>query len=725
MKKFIFFICFIIIFSFTGMNIVLGNAARPTYVNRHYFQNGTYEIREKIIDGNIIWTEANSPYVIEDKVVIGSRGNLTIEAGVKVFFENTKEEFVVKDGGKLNIEGSFGNEVVFSKFSEGEDSWGAISFEKGSSGNIDFGKFEFGGSSSEAIINIYSSDVRITNTVFSNSSSSGICIVGEVDPIIKSIGFDLDNDYVILQKDVNADPKFENLFSHGKTGKIKIEAGANLGDSPCISRQINWEDPSLPYVIDGWLKIGSEGVLNIGPKVQVLFSELDTPLKGNITVSNKGKLITNDVEFNSEYNTQYWDYIYGEEGSELDIRNTTIENGGYSNKGALRIDTKDANIKNTTILNSSSHGIYIGKSDITPSLCGVVIEECNGYGIYLAENAKPKYDRIFQKDNEKDGVFVGSSQLYGNNVWGSDEGPYYLSGIYNLEKDANLDIGPGTIIYFEKNGELKKSSIIAKSGSKILSKGNSNNPIIYTGPSENYWGSIILENGSRGKFDYSIFEYGGHNDFYPLDSGSTNYGVLNTFTNNLVVHNSSFENLKNNGIYIGDGIAPYSISKNKFDIDYDKFAIYKWDKNINVYAGDNWWNHYSGPYNVNTNPRGFGPMVSDEINIFPFLESPFDNGENKALWKENPETSDIKKIWHIKFNYLIDPKYVNTSYINVLDARGEFIDIEVSSEGSNTIVVKPKNYYNKGKYVLIIKNGIKSKSGKTFKKGIEMKFDIM
>ena len=55
MKKFIFFICFIIIFSFTGMNIVLGNAARPTYVNRHYFQNGTYEIREKIINEDITW----------------------------------------------------------------------------------------------------------------------------------------------------------------------------------------------------------------------------------------------------------------------------------------------------------------------------------------------------------------------------------------------------------------------------------------------------------------------------------------------------------------------------------------------------------------------------------------------------------------------------------------------------------------------------------------------
>ena len=252
------------------------------------------------------------------------------------FFENTKEEFVVKDGGKLNIEGSFGNEVVFSKFSE--DNWGSVNFESGSSGNIDFGKFEFGGNSSEAIINIASSNVCITNTMFSNSSSSGISIIGEIDPIIESTGFDLDSDYVVLQKDVNADPKFENLFSHGKTGKIKIEAGANLGDSPCISRQINWEDPSLPYVIDGWLKIGSEGVLNIGPKVQVLFSKLDTPLKGNITVRDKGSLIANGVKFSSEDNTENWDYIYGEEGSVLNFENTIIKNGGYSNKGSLRID---------------------------------------------------------------------------------------------------------------------------------------------------------------------------------------------------------------------------------------------------------------------------------------------------------------------------------------------------------------------------------------------------
>ena len=94
-------------------------------------------------------------------------------------------------------------------------------------------------------------------------------------------------------------------------------------------------------------------------------------------------------------------------------------------------------------------------------------------------------------------VFVGSSQLYGNNVWGSDEGPYYLSGIYNLEENATLEISPDTTIYFEGNNQLKKSSIVAKSGSKILSKGSPNNPIIYTGLNKDYWGSIILENGSR------------------------------------------------------------------------------------------------------------------------------------------------------------------------------------------------------------------------------------
>ena len=53
--------------------------------------------------------------------------------------------------------------------------------------------------------------------------------------------------------------------------------------------------------------------------------------------------------------------------------------------------------------------------------------------------------------------------------------------------------------------------------------------------------------------------------------------------------------------------------------------------------------------------------------------------------------------------------------------QGEFIDIEVSSEGSNTIVVKPKNYYNKGKYVLIIKNGIKANQEKLLK---ELKWNL-
>ena len=42
-------------------------------------------------------------------------------------------------------------------------------------------------------------------------------------------------------------------------------------------------------------------------------------------------------------------------------------------------------------------------------------------------------------------------------------------------------------------------------------------------------------------------------------------------------------------------------------------------------------------------------MVSDEINVFPFLESPFDETESRVSWEEQM-TYDTNKVWRIKFN---------------------------------------------------------------------------
>ena len=539
-----------------------------------------------------------------------------------------------------------------------------------------------------------------------------------------------DKEYVILQKDVNADPILKNLFSNNKPIKIKIEAGTSSGSHPHISRDITWEDPSIPYVIDGWLNVGDGGVLNIKPNVQILFSKLSTTLKGNITVQNKGSLIADGVIFKPEHleKDDTWDYIFGEEGSILYIENCFINYGGYSDKGSLRIDTSDANIKNTTISNSTSHGLYFGKSNITPLFEDMIIENGSKYGIYLKENAKPKFKGILQRKNWRDGVFVECIDLYETNIWKSDEGPYYLNGIYSIKPDASLQIDPGTTIYFDISKNLKRSSIIAEFGSKFISNGTEANPIIYTSssssPKPNDWGNITFRENSMGRFDYSIFEYGGENDYLNLNGGNTNYGVLNILSNNLVVHNSIFRNLNNNGIYIEDEIAPYCIQGNRFEINSNNFGIYKWDKTVNVNASYNWWNHITGAYNLNINPGGYGTMVSDEVNIFDFLKVAYETPN--IIWKQwgSKTTTDINKKWSVEFNFALDPKYVNTSYINVLDSKGEYIDIEVGLKSDTTLTVKSKGFYDKGKYTLIIKQGLKSSNGKQLNQEIKTTFYV-
>lgn len=87
---------------------------------------------------------------------------------------------------------------------------------------------------------------------------------------------------------------------------------------------------------------------------------------------------------------------------------------------------------------------------------------------------------------------------------------------------------------------------------------------------------------------------------------------------------------------------------------------------------------------------------------------------------------EINKSWKIKFNMKLDKNTVNDSNVVVADNNGNFIPISVELDGDGTdLVVTPRTSYSYGKtYNLIVKNGLKSVSGKNYSSESKMQFNV-
>ncbi|MCY6959216.1 N-acetylmuramoyl-L-alanine amidase [Clostridium brassicae] len=85
---------------------------------------------------------------------------------------------------------------------------------------------------------------------------------------------------------------------------------------------------------------------------------------------------------------------------------------------------------------------------------------------------------------------------------------------------------------------------------------------------------------------------------------------------------------------------------------------------------------------------------------------------------------DVNKIWTVKFNNELDKSTIDGSdNILILDDKGSKVNIKIEYQDNKTLLISPVNNYEYGKiYTLVVKDTVKSKSGKGMKETIQMKF---
>lgn len=121
---------------------------------------------------------------------------------------------------------------------------------------------------------------------------------------------------------------------------------------------------------------------------------------------------------------------------------------------------------------------------------------------------------------------------------------------------------------------------------------------------------------------------------------------------------------------------------------------------------------YIGTYNSGVLSYG------EKLNILP------EDYDNKLV--EGKDVVGNHKEWTIKFNMALDKNTINEENITVVNSMGEKHDVKVTLESDNTsIKITPNNAYENGEvYYIIVKESIKSLSGKILVKPVVGKFTV-
>lgn len=99
--------------------------------------------------------------------------------------------------------------------------------------------------------------------------------------------------------------------------------------------------------------------------------------------------------------------------------------------------------------------------------------------------------------------------------------------------------------------------------------------------------------------------------------------------------------------------------------------------------------------------------------------------EKWQIW-DSKTTSDINKVWQVKFNQVLEMSSLNDTTILVRDALNRKFDVKFAlSEDEKTLKITPVKSYESGEnYTLYISTKVKSKDGKFLKEPIKMTFNV-
>ena len=212
------------------------------------------------------------------------------------------------------------------------------------------------------------------------------------------------------------------------------------------------------------------------------------------------------------------------------IEHVIVEYGGNSHDANIYCASASPTIKNSTIRNSDSRGIYVDGGS-SPLIAGNLFTGNNDSPINVHALRVYRLSGNSGSDNGKDYIEVRGAEITSTSTWSKQGFPYVVTGDvtvrhssashYNTQTTAVLTIEPGVVVRFEPGTGLyiglnnAGSSIYDYYGA-LSAQGTADFPIVFTSnaptPAPGDWKGIIFTdftNDSASILTNCTVEYGG------------------------------------------------------------------------------------------------------------------------------------------------------------------------------------------------------------------------
>ena len=516
-----------------------------------------------IIDQDILVdTTLSEPcYLVTELVAVADGATLTIDPGVKVYFQADTGLTVAEDG-TLRAVGTDTKPVTFTGEQPVRGHWRGLSFYNSDNDNvIDFAVVEYGGGDASAqehgksniIVQSSGYPVRLslTNTTLRQSAGYGLSL----EKNASAPAFELNTLTANAKGAAILDSEVVGFIDATST-YVGNDVDVVYVDADTVPTDQTWPAIDVPYFLSGLLYVHAH--LTITEGATLTFDEdahLEVADDGTLTAVGSA---TAAITFKGAQAARgYWRglfFVNSENDNVLDY--VVVQHaggyvgGGVESQAAVVIQSSgypvQVSITNATLRQSAGYGIVVPSMAVLPSFYqNTLTENTLGPALLDSEIVGQLDDSNAYAGNDVDAVLVNANTVPTDQTWFAIGVPYILDGIMIV--DAHLTLSPGVELDFTLDSRLQ----VNETGT-LTAVGTQTAPILLTGTTKTagHWGGVYLANANTdNSFEWVTIEYGGGN--YPGMGGKANLGAVSTgYPVNFAATNCTFRNSAGYGVWI-------------------------------------------------------------------------------------------------------------------------------------------------------------------------------
>ena len=309
--------------------MVGGNQATDNGANVIGIHGGT-------ISSVVQWRRDSIPYRIINDVTISSEGQLTIEPGILVEFQDASDDLWVD--GVLIAEGTASNRIVFTSDETDKlpSQWGHIGVRANSDDALtrfSYCDFEYGGGFQNELLSLQASP-SVQHCRFTGSRDRGLTLIGSSSRVAFN-EFKSNAGYAVFM-DLNSFPKFERNSAESNGGNSIGVSGGTFQFSG------TWVRDEIPYTLVSDTHLAEALSLSIDPGTIIQFqnSSDDLVIDGMLVAKGTETLPIVFTSNEIEKSPSQWGQIRirpATDNQQSSLIHCRFEYGGGFQEGMLRI----------------------------------------------------------------------------------------------------------------------------------------------------------------------------------------------------------------------------------------------------------------------------------------------------------------------------------------------------------------------------------------------------